>query len=134
MMSGMPEPAIREVWRLVNWLMPLSHPQELVFRSELRNLQQQQSMPYISTYDRLVREEGWEEGLAKGRGEGLREGRLHALREVAVEHLVQRFGTIPDDVRERIQGIEDEARLRSLVQAAFVSPSLTAFSQAVLLP
>jgi len=38
MMSGMPEPAIREVWRLVNWLLPLSHPQELVFRSELRNL------------------------------------------------------------------------------------------------
>ena len=146
MLSGMPEPAIREVLRLVHWLLALPRPQELVFRSELRNLQQQQNMPYISTYDRLVREEGWEKGLEKGLEKGREEGwekglekgreagRLHALREVVMEQLVQRFGTIHDDVRERIQGIEDEVRLRSLVKAAFVSPSLESFSQTVLLP
>ncbi len=76
-------------------------------------------MPYISTYDRLVREEGRQEG------------QIAALREVLVEGLTQRFGPPSETLRARIEGVRDEAQLRRMVRAAFAATSLESFARAV---
>ena len=116
--SGLSEPDVREVLRLIHWLLALPAPEELSFREELRKLQQETSMPYISTYDRLVREEGRQEG------------QITALREVLVEGLTHRFGPPSEELLSRIEGVWDEAQLRRLVRAAFVATSLDSFAKA----
>ena len=121
--SGLSEPDVREVLRLIHWLLALPAPEELSFRQELRKLQQETSMPYISTYDRLVREEG--------RQEGRQEGQITALREVLVEGLTLRFGPPSEELLSRIEGVWDELQLRRLVRAAFTATSPESFAQAV---
>ena len=90
-------------------------------------------MPYISTYDRLVREEGrqegWQEGRREGQDAGLREGRITALREMLVEDLTQRFGSPSADLVARLDRIQDEAHLRRLIRAAIMAVSLESFAQ-----
>ena len=131
--SGLSESKVWEVLRLIHWLLALPAPEELTFRQELRKLQQETSMPYISTYDRLVREEGrqegWQEGRREGQDAGLREGRITALREMLVEDLTQRFGSPSADLVARLDRIQDEAHLRRLIRAAIMAVSLESFAQ-----
>ena len=98
-------------------------------------------MPYISTYDRLVRAEGLEEGLSlglkeglkeglqKGRQEGRQEGRLTVLRETIEEALLERFGLTFESVRPRLESIEDEAALRQLVKRVWTVRSMAEFER-----
>lgn len=114
-----------------NWLLALPAEEEVVFREELGRFQKGTSMPYISTYDRLVRAEGLEEGLSlglqKGRQEGLQEGRQEVLRETISEAVVERFGVDSESVRLRLESIEDEAVLRRLVKRVWTVGSMTEF-------
>ena len=125
--SGLSEPKVWEVLRLIHWLLALSAPEELRFRQELRKLQQETTMPYISTYDRLVREEGRQEGLR----EGWQGGRITALREMLIEDLIQRFGPPPEVLLARIDEVRDEVQLRRMVRAAFAATSFESFAKAV---
>ena len=92
-------------------------------------------MPYISTYDRLVRAEGLAEGLLlgrqegrqEGREEGVRNGRRLALRETIAEALVERFGDSSVEIRPRLEAVEDEAVLRHLVKRVWTAGSLAEF-------
>jgi len=116
-----------EVLRLMNWLLALPAEEEVIFREELGRFQKGTSMPYISTYDRLVRAEGLEEGLLLGRQEGRQEGRLTVLRETIAEALLERFGVAFESVRPRLESIEDEAVLRQLVKRVWTVRSMAEF-------
>ena len=127
----------------MNWLLALPAEEEVVFREELGRLQRETRMPYISTYDRLVRAEGLEEGLLLGRQEGWKEGwkegwregwregrqecRLAALREMIVEALLKRFETSSEAVRLRLEVVEDETALRQLVKRVWTVGSMAEF-------
>ena len=134
---------VAEVLRLMNWLLALPVEEEVVFRQELGRLQKETRMPYISTYDRLVRAEGLEEGLSLGRQEGLQkglqkgrqegrqegqqEGRVTVLRETIAEALLERFGVTFESVRSRLEAVEDEAVLRQLVKRVWTVRSMAEF-------
>lgn len=55
-------------------------------------------MPYISTWERLVKEDGRKEGLAAGLEEGLEQG----TRNIILRQLQTRFGSISPDIQSRI--------------------------------
>jgi flagellar biosynthesis/type III secretory pathway protein FliH len=106
-------------------------------------------MPYISTYDRLVRAEGLEEGLLlgrkegreegrekgrekgreEGREEGVRKGRRLALLETIAEALVERFGASSVAIRPRLEAVEDEVVLRHLVKRVWTAGSMAEFEE-----
>ena len=133
--SGASVGEVAEVLRLMNWLLALPAGEEVVFREELGRLQQEMSMPYISTYDRLVRAEGLEEGLLlgrqegreEGREEGVRKGRRLALRDTIAEALLERFGASSVAIRPRLEAVEDEAVLRHLVKRVWTAGSMAEF-------
>jgi flagellar biosynthesis/type III secretory pathway protein FliH len=126
---------VAEVLRLMNWLLALPAEEEVVFREELGRLQKESRMPYISTYDRLVRAEGLEEGLLlglqkgrqEGREEGVRKGRRLALRDTIAEALLERFGVVSELVHPRLEAVEDEAVLRHLVKRVWTAGSMAEF-------
>ncbi len=72
-------------------------------------------MPYITSVERLGRQEGRQEGLA----EGLLEGKRAALRRL----VARRFGVLPEALAQRI-GAMDEAALDALLDRVLVVASV----------
>lgn len=77
-------------------------------------------MPYVTSIERL------------GRQEGLQEGRIEAAREAIHEALSVRFGPLPANVTEAVRAVSDPLQLRHWHRTAVTAPSLAAFSGAIL--
>jgi hypothetical protein len=79
-------------------------------------------MPYITSVERLGREEGLRQGLQQG---------LRGLQQMVIEALDERFGAIPDPISDTIHQIQDPDQLRLLLRQAIRSVSLDEFQQAL---
>ena len=64
---------------------------------------------------------------AEGKVEGKAEGRLDAAREMLQGLLEEKFGTVPDAVRQRIQATTDLVRLQAAARAVLRLGSLDEF-------
>ncbi|MDR1284509.1 MAG: DUF4351 domain-containing protein [Opitutaceae bacterium] len=95
---GMRKQDILELFRLIDWLITLPRELELAFRQDLVNYEKEKTMPYITSIERLGREEGLQEGLEEGRQKGRQEGEMFVLQRL----LRRRFGDLPGWVRERL--------------------------------
>ena len=68
-------------------------------------------------------------GLRKGRQEGRQEGRQQMLREDVLDILEERFEDVPYALREKVQEIQTEPRLKKLLRQAIRVQSLEAFAK-----
>jgi hypothetical protein len=91
--------------RFIDWLLALPPELERRVRQTIEAIEEEQQMPYVTSYERMAREEGREEG------------RLNAKREDIREFVRARFGTVPQALEERL-ATADEATLNSLIQSA----------------
>lgn len=88
--------------RFIDWLIRLPRALELELRDELRALEEETSMAYVMSIERLAREEGWEEGREEGREEGEKRSEAKALLR-----LVQtKWGPAEPTVVARIEAAE----------------------------
>lgn len=76
---GLRAEQIRQLYGLIDVMMGLPKPLALLAWKEIQNFEKEKNMPLISTAERVGREEGLAEGLAKGREEGLLAGIKVAL-------------------------------------------------------
>ena len=96
-----------------HWLIELPPPLEKQFRTELIQIdQEQQHMPYVTSIERLAREEGREE----------------AMREMIVEYLRSRFSAVPQDTIEALQNL-DLPTLKSVQRQAWNSNTIEEINQ-----
>jgi hypothetical protein len=65
------------------------------------------------------------------RQEGLQKGLQKGLHESILEVLEVRFGPVPAGLRDAIETIQDETRLRGLRKASLQAASLEDFSRAL---
>ena len=75
-------------------------------------------MPYVTSIERL----------------GHQEGRVQTLREDITDILEVRFGEVPPALRERIQGLQDEAELKRLHRRAVQVHALDEFARECAIP
>ncbi len=101
------------------WLLALSTEEELSFRQDLKRIHEEMHMPNLSPYDRIV----WEEGRDQGR--------LAALQDVLIEQTALRFGPKGVLLQSRIQAMQDEAQLRHLARSVLTAASLEEFAGTV---
>ena len=59
------------LFRFIDWLMALPPALKRRFREELEAFEQEQKMPYITSAERIGREEGLQEGLRQGLLDGI---------------------------------------------------------------
>jgi hypothetical protein len=118
---GYSKEEILKLYRLIDWLIRLPEELEVEFHRELADYEQQQLMPHITTIERL--------GQKKGREEGWRAGVIAARQRAVLDALEIRFGPVPEELRQSIETIQDEARLRALHQAAIQAASAESFAQ-----
>ncbi|MGH7140372.1 MAG: hypothetical protein ACREHD_31945, partial [Pirellulales bacterium] len=130
---------IRELFRLLDWIMDLPHDLQVRFREDVHQYEQEKRMPYLSSLERMGleeglkrgreqgREEGHEEGHAEGRAKGREEGRkegLRAAREGITLALEAKFGPPGRKLMTRVRQISNVAELRRL--AKIIKTSKTA--------
>ena len=82
-----------------------------------------ETMPYVTSWERIAMEKGVEQGL--------QQGMLEDAREMVLEALEERFGVIVPDLVERIRGIKDREALRKLLRFAVRAGSLEEFKEHV---
>lgn len=85
-------------FRFMDWVMSLPAELEEKLKTEIHHYKEGKRMPYISTWERLVKEDGRKEGLAAGLEEGLEQG----TRNIILRQLQTRFGSISPDIQSRI--------------------------------
>lgn len=109
--SGMEEAEVREVMRLIHWLLALPEEEEVGFRKDVRDMEANMQTKRRSTYERIV----WEEG------------RHTAAQELLMELLTERFGPCSEGLRLRLEAIRDDVRLRTLARSILSVSSLQEF-------
>jgi hypothetical protein len=95
---GWSEDDVRELFRLVDWIMDLPDDLEEAFRSDVSQFEEEKHMRYLSSIERLARNEGLREGLLEGIELGL---------DV-------KFGQRGRRLLPRISALDDVATLRAL--------------------
>ena len=95
--SGLNAKDVRELFRLIDWMMELPDPLNNVFWQEVDQIQEEKRMPYVLSIERI------------GRQAGLREG---------IESLLRvRFGEVGLQIMPEIHTIYDENQLRAILKA-----------------
>ena len=106
---GYSKSEILELFRLIEWMMVLPDDLESEFRTELRQFEGENQMPYITGFER--------DGMVKN------------AREDILEVLEARFEAVPVELSDRIGSIDDQALLKQLLRRAATMPSVEAFQQ-----
>jgi len=103
---GWSEAHVRQLFRLIDWMMELPKPVADEFWKEVKQYEEKEHMPFITTPERY----GRAEGRVEGRAEGLAEG-IEAILEL-------RFADAGVQLMPEIRMIGDETRLRKVLLAA----------------
>jgi hypothetical protein len=96
---------VRQLFRIIDWMMTLPADLEQEFRGEMYRYEQERHMPYVTSIERLARQEGREEGL--------REGLLAGI----VAGLETRFGTAGKRLLPRLRKLKDVSRLAAILES-----------------
>lgn len=79
--------------------------------------------PYVTSWERMAKEEG--------KLEGQLEGERKALRATIAETIELRFGALPENLATWVNGISDLAQLRALQRQAVTCSSLNTFAESL---
>lgn len=101
------------LFRFIDWLLALPEERERALRQVILTIQEEQHMPYMTSFERISRAEGREEGREAGREEGREEGKREAVRRL----IEARFGAVPESLETRI-GRADQSILDDLLVRA----------------
>ncbi|MFM6593738.1 MAG: DUF4351 domain-containing protein, partial [Dolichospermum sp.] len=101
---GLQEQDIRNLYRFIDWVMILPKPLENQLWSEYKQFEQERTMRYITTGERI----GYERGIEEGRQEGRQEGKKDEATNLLLRILSKRFGKLGDSYIQNINSLNIE--------------------------
>ena len=104
---------ILELFRFIEWIMALPEAVQQEFKAEIRRIEEERIMPYITSFERDAK-------LL---------GSLQSSRQSIIKVLETRFSVVPRDVIERINRIGDLELLERLLVPAVTVTSVEEFVQ-----
>ena len=104
---GYSREAITALLKFIDWVIRLNDAEEIRLRDALQTLEEENKMPYVTSFERI--------GMEKG------------LQQMVLEALDERFGTLPETLSDAIDQIQDQEQLRLLLRQAIRSASLAEF-------
>jgi hypothetical protein len=111
---GMSRDDVLQLFRIIEWMMDLPEALEQLFKQEAEQIEQEIHMPYVTSIERLAKQEG--------RIEGQIEMLLHALE--------RRLKTaVPEELAVRIRGTTDLSLIEQWLDLAYAAASLEEFQQ-----
>ncbi len=91
--QGLQEKDIRNLYRFIDWVMMLPKALEAEFWQEFKEFEQERTMTYMTTGERI--------GYERGKQEGQEEGEKNLL----IRQLQKRFGELPENASKQIQNL-----------------------------
>ena len=98
---GLKEQDIRNLYRFIDWVMILPKALENQLWSEFKQFEQERTMRYVTTGERI----GYERGIQEGRQEGIQEGRQEGELTLILRLLKKRYGELSPELHQRIQSL-----------------------------
>lgn len=102
---------VRQLFRLIDWMMDLPKPLDRLFWEEIKRYAEERQMPYVTTPERIGKEEGLSEGLSQGLAKGI---------EVALK---LKFGNEGLQLLPEIHAIQEQEKLEAVLDAIPVAAS-----------
>ncbi len=65
---------VRHIFRVIDWIIDLPVELQKEFRVNLNTIEEEKKMPYVTSVERLAREEGIEQGIEQGIEKGIEQG------------------------------------------------------------
>ncbi len=147
--AGYSEQDVLELYRLIDWLLRLPAGLELEFKQKVAAYERSKAMPYVTSIERMAKEEGrqegrqegwqegrqegeqegWQKGQQEGELKGRQEGQITSLQGAVMEVLRGRFGELPSALHQVIEQTRDPGRLTRQLQVAIRCPDIEAFRQ-----
>jgi predicted transposase YdaD len=109
--AGLDRQQILELYRLLDWLMRLPEGLEREYKEQLTEFERSRSMPYITSIERMGRDEGRRAGRQEGREEG-RQGQV----DMALRLLRRRCGALSPAIESKVRVLSPQ-RLTDLAEA-----------------
>jgi len=117
---GYNQQEIRNLLRLLYWMMRLPENLEREFQLRLDSFLEEKEMPYVMM---PCEQDAMERGLERGI--------LQKSREAVIDILSMRFDLVPDQMADRINELSDTLVLRDLLRRAVTIASLSDFSEEI---
>ncbi len=109
--AGYDTDQVRELFRLIDWMMHLRGDLEARFKDEFQELEEARQMPYVTSVERLARAEG----LATGRAEVRAEGQQRGAAAVVLKQITKRWGLLSAQRQDQLARLSLD-QLNELVQ------------------
>ena len=113
---GYEQDDILKLFRFMDYILRLPDDLASRFRSELESIEEKLSMPYVTSVERLARQEGIEQGIERGV--------LQCSRDLLLQTIQIRFGQIPDPLRASINACTSTEQLSDFHRQALLANSL----------
>ena len=110
---------ILNLYRFIDWLMVLPELLSKKFNTQHKEYEEDRKMPYITTAERIGREEGRQEGM------------LAEAREMVLEALDIKFNTVPGDMQSIINALNNRVLLKKLHRSAIQSKDIQEFRKII---
>jgi len=117
---GWPKEDVRQLFRLIDWIMTLPEDLEEAFRADVFAYEQEKKMPYLSSIERSA----LKKGLEQGRQEGLEQGEERGLLLGINVALAAKFGPQGRKLMGKVRALGDLARLRHFARFLETAKSL----------
>jgi hypothetical protein len=114
---GLSKQDVRELFRLIDWMMDLPEAQYQQFWQEMEQYEKEKQVPYLTSVERHGIEKGKREGLLEGKREGLLEGKREGLLRALALGLKLKFGAEGLQLMPAIQAITEIQKLEALCDA-----------------
>lgn len=98
------------LYRFIDYILTLPKPEALQFRKELEEFEEGRKMPYMTSTERIAREEGMMQGISKGQ--------LESLQEAVQDILEVRFGKLAVAIQEKLNSCTDLTKLKKVLRQA----------------
>lgn len=123
--KGYSREEVVNLFRFIDRMMTLPRKLQQELKADIKRYQEERQMPFLSQFEEMAKEEGIQEGIQEGR----QQGTLETRRADLIEILQIRFGSVPPEVVETINRMEDIAQLQQLFRQAIAIPSIAEFQQ-----
>lgn len=97
--KGLGRDAILNLYRFMDWVLSLPEDLEIRYNESIKQLEEEKSMEYITSAERIGMKKGYEQGLLQGE---------HKL---LIRQLKKKFPTISDAYLKQVEQEQDESKL-----------------------
>lgn len=128
---GLSADDVRQLFRVIDWMMDLPRSLEAIFWGEIKRYEEEKRMPFLTTPERIGREEGLAEGLAQGLSQGISQGLSQGLSQGISQGVIQgievalqiKFGEEGLRLMPEIRQIRDQEKLEAVLRAVATAAS-----------